>query len=106
MEKIILPEPVMSGGKPLMDVIHERHSSGNFDTKPLNKGQLSNLLWAVFGVNRPESGKRTAPSACNIREMKLYVIMADGAFVYDPLHSCLDPIISGDLRAKSSIQPE
>ena len=29
---------------------------------------LSDMLWAAGGVNRPKSGKRTAPSAVNWQE--------------------------------------
>jgi hypothetical protein len=37
---------------------------------------LANLLWAAFGINRPESGHRTAPSAMNRQEIDVYVITA------------------------------
>ncbi len=106
MEQIKLPDPVSSGGKPLMDVLGKRSSSRKFDTRLIEDQQLSNLLWAAFGVNRPESGGRTAPSACNIQEMKIYVIMAEGAYVYDPLDNCLNLVIKKDLRSKSSNKPD
>ena len=61
--KIKLPAPVMMGGKPLMQVLKERHSIREFNTKALSEQLLSNLLWAAAGVNRPDTGKRTAPSA-------------------------------------------
>ena len=89
-----------------MEVLRERRSSREFDPRPLNSQQLSNLLWAAFGVNRPETGMRTAPSALNIREMKLYAVMPQGTYVYDPLLNCLEPIAAGDLRKKSAQQPE
>jgi hypothetical protein len=44
MEKITLPALSLAGGKPLMDLLRERNSCRNFDSKPLNNQQLSNLL--------------------------------------------------------------
>jgi hypothetical protein len=35
-----------------------------------------NLLWAAYGINRPEIGKPTIPSALNWQEIDLYVSMA------------------------------
>ena len=106
MEEIILPEPEISGGKALLDVLRARCSSRVFAPELLDDQHLSNLLWAAFGINRSETGMRTAPSALNIREMKLYVVLPQGAFVYDPVRICLDPAAAGDLRKKSAQQPE
>ncbi len=106
MEKIVLPKPAMSAGKALLDVLRERNSSREFDPKPLDSQCLSNLLWAAFGINRPEKGMRTAPSALNIREMKLYAVLPQGTYVYDPALNCLDPVAAGDMRKKSAQQPE
>lgn len=106
MEKFVLPEPVISGGNTLLDTLRERCSSRAFEPKPLDDQQLSNLLWAAFGINRPNNGMRTAPSALNIREMKLFVVIPQGAYIYDPALNCLDPVAAGDLRKKSAQQPE
>jgi SagB-type dehydrogenase family enzyme len=106
MENILLPEPIRSGGKALLDALNERCSSREFAPLPLNDQQLSDLLWAAFGINRSESGMRTAPSALNIREMKLYAVMPQGTYVYDPALNCLNPVTAGDLRKRSAQQPE
>ncbi len=53
---------------------------------------LSNLLWAAFGVNRPDSGKRTAPSAMNWQEIDVYVATQDGLYVYDAKANALKPV--------------
>ena len=58
---IDLPKPQMDGGRPLMQVLKDRSTSRAFSSEKLPLPVLSNLLWAAFGVNRPESGKRTAP---------------------------------------------
>jgi nitroreductase len=61
---------------------------------------LLELLWAAWGVNRPDSGKRTAPSAMNSQEMDIYVLLAEGAYVYDAQGSKLTPVLAQDLRAE------
>lgn len=105
MPTIQLPDPEMKGGKPLLDLLQQRNSCKTFDEKPLNMQMISNLLWAAFGINRPDSGKRTAPSASNVQEMRLVVIMPDGAYYYDPQALALELIVSHDLRNLSSVQP-
>ena len=60
-----LPPPNLNSGKSLMQSLQARKSSRDFSTKKLPVEALSNLLWAACGINRPESGRRTAPSAVN-----------------------------------------
>src|SRR5208337_4557768 len=59
LNPVPLPQPQTSGGRPLMQVLKDRQSSREFSTQNLSPQVLSNLLWAAFGVNRPDSGKRT-----------------------------------------------
>jgi SagB-type dehydrogenase family enzyme len=66
--------------------------------------ELSNILWAACGVNRIESGKRTAPSARNWQEIDLYVFLADGVYIYDAKLQSLHPVAGGDLRYLCGIQ--
>jgi len=69
---IQLLEPQIHSGRPLMQVLKDRRSSRSFSTDQLPMQVLSNMLWAAFGVNRPDSGKRTAPSARNWQEIDIY----------------------------------
>jgi SagB-type dehydrogenase family enzyme len=62
---------------------------------------LLNLLWAAWGVNRPESGKRTAPSAMNAQEMDIYVLLAEGAYLYDHKGNKLTLVVTQGLRSKA-----
>lgn len=99
-----LPPPDMRGGKPLMQVLHERHSTREFSAKPLPQQGLSNLLWAASGVNRPQSGRRTAPTAHDWREIDVYVATADGVYLYEPVGHVLRRVVAGDLRARTGVQ--
>jgi SagB-type dehydrogenase family enzyme len=78
-------------------------SARTFSGEKLQMQTLSNLLWAAFGINRPD-GKRTAPSAKNWQEIDIYVAMADGAYLYDAKKNTLDPIEMKDIRAMTGAQ--
>jgi nitroreductase len=104
-EVIKLPPPQTEGGMPLMQALKLRKSTrGDFgpDTK-LSVQQISNLLWAANGVNRP-GGMRTAPSAINWRNIDIYVTTADGLFLYDPDKNELKVLGREDVRAVSGMQ--
>jgi SagB-type dehydrogenase family enzyme len=99
-----LPAPQKAGGKPLMEALALRATSRAFDPKDLTAQQLSDLLWAAFGINRPD-GKRTAPSARNTQEIHLYVLLKQGTFRYQAQSHRLDPVAPADLRAFGGLQP-
>jgi SagB-type dehydrogenase family enzyme len=105
LKPIELPKPQTDGGRPLMQVLKERSTSRDFSSEKLPLPVLSNLLWAAFGVNRPESGKRTAPSALNWQEIDIYVATADGLYVYDAKAHRLNPVLAEDVRAATGTQP-
>ena len=105
LKPIQLPPPQTDIGKPLMQALKARSSSREFSTQKLPEQVLSNLLWAAFGINRPDSGKRTAPSAMNWQEMDIYVTLADGLYVYEAKAHRLNPILAEDVRAAAGTQP-
>ena len=102
---IPLPQPQTSGGRPLMQVLKDRHTSREFSSEKLPPQLLSNLLWAAFGVNRPDSGKRTAPSAMNWQEIDIYVATQDGLYLYDAKANALKPVLAQDVRGATGQQP-
>ena len=94
----------MDGGKPLMQTLKERGSSREFSPEKLPLQVLSNLLWAAFGVNRPDSGKRTAPSARNWQEIDIYVATAEGLYLFDAKAHVLKPVLTEDIRGLTGRQ--
>jgi len=100
---IQLPNPQKEGGKPLMAALNERMSTRTFSGEKLPMQTLSNLLWAAFGINRPD-GRRTAPSAKNWQETDIYVATADGVYLYDAKKNALDTIVTRDIRAMTGTQ--
>jgi nitroreductase len=99
-----LPPPRTDGGRPLMQVLKDRRSAREFSTNTLPAQILSDLLWSAFGINRPETGRRTAPSARNWQEIDVYVATADGLFVYDAKANALKTVLNEDVRALCGTQ--
>ncbi len=95
---IQLMKPQTDGGKPLMQVLSDRKSSRAFEPTKLPPQVLSNLLWAAFGINRSQTGQRTAPSAMNRQEIDVYVATPDGLYLYDAAANALKEIHSQDIR--------
>ena len=104
LKSIKLLKPQTDGGKPLMQVLEDRHSSREFGTDELSLQVVSNLLWAANGINRPDSGKRTAPSAVNWQNIDIYVAMAKGLYLYDAKENILKPVLAEDVRAATGSQ--
>jgi hypothetical protein len=103
-QDIVLPAPDRTGGKPLMQALNQRQTTRSFAKDTLTLQQLSDLLWAGFGINRPEQGKRTAPSAMNWQEIDIYVTLEKGTYVYSAETHTLKFINNKDLRRATGTQ--
>jgi hypothetical protein len=102
---IKLNEPNKKRGLPVMEALSVRASVRDWSDKELSLQDLSDLLWAANGINRPESGKRTAASAMNAQDIDIYVFMKDGAYLYDPKQHALIPRLGGDRRVEITARP-
>ena len=91
-----LTAPDTAGGMPLMQALAQRHTTRSFSPTPLDDATLGNLLWAAWGQNRPD-GKRTAPSARNKQNLKVYVNKQDGLWLYDAAAHGLERIAAAPL---------
>jgi len=105
MDPIILPEPVRTGGKSVLEALQLRQTNRNISPRELPLQMLSNLLWAAFGVNREKAAfnkpGRTAPSASNSQEIDLYVALKNGLYLYEAIPHRLKLISPQDLRPLS-----
>ncbi|MFA7227533.1 MAG: SagB/ThcOx family dehydrogenase [Melioribacteraceae bacterium] len=101
---VLLPPPQREIGKPLMQALTLRKSSRSFDTRQLPLQDVSNILWAAGGVNRPASGNRTAPSAHNWKEIDIYIAFENGVYLYDAVSHLLLPVVEGDFRELFGVQ--
>ncbi len=102
-QDIQLPAPNKKGGKPLMEALSDRSSNRVFANAALSNQQLSDLLWAAWGINRTD-GHRTAPSSNNCQDITLYVALASGTYKYDPAANTLVQINKDDIRKATGKQ--
>ena len=111
---MVLPEPTTSGGMPLLDALRTRRSSRKFGTTDVPLQELANLLWAAFGLSRPDQGRgiqapgsHTAPAAHNWQEIDIYVAIRDGLYLYEPEPHLLRPVLAADIRpfTTHAVQP-
>jgi nitroreductase len=103
LRPIQLSKPESAHAGALLKILEKRCSSREFAPDPLPISVLSNLLWAGFGINRPD-GRRTAPSANNRQEIDIYVAAPDGLFLYDEKAQALQPVSGDDIRALTGQQ--
>lgn len=99
-----LPAPQTTGGKPLMQALKERRTVRDYSSQAIPPQVLSNLLWAAFGVNRPNEKGRTAPSAHDVQEISIYVVTEQGVWLYDGIQHQLLPVHNKDIRALTGKQ--
>ena len=99
-----LPAAHTSGGMPLMQALAQRQSLRKFAPTALPEQMLSDLLWATAGVNRPELGGRTVPSAMNAQEVDVYIALPSGLYRYAPSTQALHLISAIDVRRVTGYQ--
>jgi nitroreductase len=103
-QDISLPSPSRKGGKPLMEALDARGSAREFSARDLSLQQLSDLLWAAWGINREADGRRTAPSSHNRQEMDVYAATKNGLYLYDAAGNTLKQVHGRDIRALTGTQ--
>ncbi len=99
-KSITLNPPDTTRGLPFMKTVAVRASATQWSDKEISLQDLSDLLWAANGLNRPEQNKTTAPSAMNAHDVDIYVFMKDGAYLYDYKNHKLDLVVEGDYRSE------
>ena len=99
---IKLPDPQLDLDFPLMKALASRLSTRRWNDTPVSEQDLSNLLWAACGMTKPGNArtksKRTVPSACNSQEIRVYVLLENGVFLYDEPRHELIRILPDDIR--------
>lgn len=99
-DKITLPAPDTTAGLPVMEALARRKSTRQFADAALSEQQLSAVLWAANGINRPESMKRVNPTTMGIYNIDVYAVMAKGIYKYDPISHSLGLVVREDFRPK------
>ncbi|MBQ0049350.1 MAG: nitroreductase family protein [Bacteroidales bacterium] len=81
----------------VVQALNTRHSVREYSSRELNNQELSNLCWAACGVTR-DADHRTAPTAMNKKEIRLYVFNKKAVYEYQPVSNKLKHITNGDHR--------
>jgi hypothetical protein len=105
LRTIKLNEPNKTRGLPVMQALSVRASVRDWSEKDVSLQDLSDLLWAADGINRPESKKRTASSAQNAQDVDIYAFMKDGVYLSDAQGHALVPVAAGDYRNEIGMRP-
>jgi nitroreductase len=98
LKPITLLNPDKERGLPVMKALDIRASVREWSARELSLQDLSDLLWAANGINRPGEGKRTASSSTNAQDIDIYPFTKDGVYLYDAKNHVLKPVVSGDYR--------
>ncbi len=105
---IKLPEPQKDLDFPLMRAIEMRRTKRKWKNSNLSEQDISNLLWAACGITHQETKKsksrRTVPSACNSQEIKVYIALSIGVYLYDEKNHQLIKVLSKDIRENIGTQ--
>jgi nitroreductase len=100
---IKLNAPDLNKGISIMEALKKRKTHREISDKKLTLQQLSELLWAADGINRPD-GKRTSPAAMAKYAVDIYVVLPEGVYLYDVAKHELTPVAKGDFRKQAGMQ--
>ncbi|MCY0891662.1 MULTISPECIES: SagB/ThcOx family dehydrogenase [Pyrobaculum] len=110
LKAILLPYPKLSGLVSVEEALANRRSIRDYTEEPLTLEELSQLLWAAYGVSETRYGLRTAPSAGAQYPLELYALvgtngvktdkgyLAPGIYHYDPHSHSITLLKQGDFR--------
>ena len=66
--------------------------------------ELSGVVWAAAGINRPGTDRLTAPSALALYPVRVYAFFAEGVYRYDARTHKLVRVLEGDRRKLTGMQ--
>ena len=108
-----LPEPQTDGSFSVEKALQNRRSQRQFLDKEISLENLSQILWAAYGITQPREnppflrgGLRTAPSAGALFPLEIYVVVGKvkgidpGVYKYISKEHKIIRIIDKDLRTE------
>ena len=99
-----LPLPVTEGDVSVEEALASRRSRRSYQDRALSAEQLSQILWAAYGITEPGRGYRTSPSAGALYPLEIYVVVGNvagieaGLYKYDAEGHKITRTIDGDIR--------
>ena len=88
--------PGVVAGDGVLALIDARVSTKEFSEKPIDRQITAEILWTAFGKN--SRGKRTIPTSRNQQNLNVYLVTADGMWLYDGMKNQLVRRSHEDLR--------
>jgi len=111
----VLPAPVTDGETSVESALANRRSHRNFQDRTISMEQLSQMLWAAYGITLPlpnephlRGGLRTTPSAGAMYPLEIYVIVGNveglepGVYRYISDGHKIVRVVDGDIRGELS----
>ena len=112
-EAVYLPTPQLDGSVSVEKALYSRRSHRNFQDTEISLENLSQILWAAYGITLPRTdydflrgGFRTTPSAGGLYPLEIYVAagkvngLTSGLYKYIPKEHKMIRVISDDIRSK------
>ena len=107
---IKLPKPKLESKVSVEEALQGRRSTRFYKNGPLSLSEVSQLLWAAYGVTKKMSGFRgglkTAPSAGATYPLEIYLVAGNvtdllkGIYRYIPENHTLKKVYTGDKRSE------
>lgn len=111
----VLPAPLVKGSISVEEALSKRRSHRHFQDKEISMENLSQILWACYGITSPRSGNqsmrgglRTAPSAGALYPLEIYVLVGKvkgiepGVYKYIAKEHKIIKYINKDIRNELS----
>jgi SagB-type dehydrogenase family enzyme len=111
VKAVKLPPPALDGSVSVERCLAQRRSVRRYSSRPLKLAEVSQLLWAAYGVTEPmpnvrgvRGGLKTAPSAGGLYPLELYIVAGNvtaldpGIYRYRPETHDLVLVQIGDRR--------
>jgi SagB-type dehydrogenase family enzyme len=109
---ISLPTPNYNSNTSIENALYKRRSIRSYKNEPLNIEEISQLLWAAYGItykieNGPaylRGGLKTSPSAGALYPLEIYIVAGNvtglepGIYRYRPQDHRLEIVLKGDKR--------
>ena len=103
--EIALLKPDPKSGMTVNEALQNRRSWREYAPEALSLEELSGVMWAAGGINRPQDGRLTAPSALALYPIRIYAFFPEGVYRYDAKGQKLVRVAEGDRRSVAGAQP-
>lgn len=103
-EQIMLSQPDTVGGMTINEALQNRRSWREYAPEALSLEELSGVVWAAAGINRPANDHLTAPSALGLYPIRMYAFFEEGVYRYDAKANELVRVLEGDRRKLAGMQ--